>query len=409
MPIANLDALDNFVERKTKIGVIGAGRLGICFALLVDKAGYEVVVSDVRESYVKGLNDRVISTNEPLVAGLLKESNIKATTSNEEVIKECDIIYTFVATPSTKEGDYDVSAVDTVVSDINRTGWATTGSNGSTICGKTFVVGCTTNPGDCEKWARQLEDLSIKVFYNPEFIAQGSIIKGLREADMVLVGGDYDAHEEHNSIMSIYQSIQTTPLNYNSMSTKAAELVKLAVNCYLTMKISYANQVGEVMSRFGLGQEIDSVLGAIGADSRIGSKYLNYGFGFGGPCLPRDNRAFAYAAERVGLKNNIGLTIDAFNDEHSDFLADYLCERNPDKKRSFYFEEGVTYKKGTDILEESQQYKLFKELLKRGYHCVALELPEVADRVYNDLMFTWPGQFKFIYTEDQAPEGAFKI
>ena len=81
----DLDSLDNFIDKKGhKIGVIGAGRLGICFALLEDKAGYDVVVSDVRESYVKGLNDRVISTNEPLVADLLKESNIKATTSNRE-------------------------------------------------------------------------------------------------------------------------------------------------------------------------------------------------------------------------------------------------------------------------------------------------------------------------------------
>jgi nucleotide sugar dehydrogenase len=395
MSLVDLDALDNFVEKKTKIGVIGAGRLGICFALLVDRAGYDVVVSDVRESYVKNLNERVISTNEPLVEDLLKESNIEATTSNREVIEQSDIIYTFVATPSTKDGDYDVSAVDSVVKDFEG------------VTSKIFVVGCTTNPGDCERFQKKLD--GVKVFYNPEFIAQGSIVKGLREADMVLCGGDYEAHEEYNSIMKIYEGIQVTPLNFNSMSLTAAEMTKLAVNCYLTMKISYANQVGEVMSRFGLGREIDTVLDAIGADSRVGSKFLNYGFGFGGPCLPRDNRAFAHAAERVGLKNNIGLTIDAFNDEHSDFLADYLCERNPDKKRAFYFSEGITYKKGTDILEESQQYKLFKELLNRGYHCVALELPEVSDKVYNDLMYTWPGQFKFIYTEDQTPEDAFII
>ena len=407
--LADLDALDNAFDTKPKIGVIGAGRLGICFALLADRAGYDVIVSDVRQSYVKNLQEKKISTNEPLVEELLKECNLKATTSNEEVIKEADIIYTFVATPSLQDGSYDVSAVDQVVNDIDGTGWATTGPNGSTICGKTFVVGCTTNPGDCEKWVTKLEDLSIKVFYNPEFIAQGSIIKGLREADMVLVGGDYDAHEEHNSIMSIYQSIQTTPLNYNSMSLTAAEMTKLAVNCYLTMKISYANQVGEVMSRFGLGEEIDTVLDAIGADSRVGSKFLGYGFGFGGPCLPRDNRAFAHAAERVGLKNNIGLTIDAFNKEHSDFLADYLCEKNPDKKRPFYFPEGIAYKKGTDILEESQQYKLFKEMMKRGYKCVAMELPEVSERVYNDLMYTWPGQFKFIYNVEHVPEDAFEI
>ena len=396
MALVDLDALDNIIPDsfpvRPKIGVIGAGRLGICFALLVDRAGYDVVVSDVRQTYVKNLNDKHISTNEPLVNELLKESNIKATTSNRDVITSSDIVYTFVATPSTSDGNYDVSAIDSVVKDFEG------------FSGKKFVVGCTTNPGDCEKFKKALPN--IKVFYNPEFIAQGNIINGLLYADMVLVGGEYD-----QDITNLYYAIQGPKMEpqMNFMSLTAAELTKMALNCYLTMKISYANQVGEVLSRFGLGEEIDTVLDAIGADSRVGSKYLGYGFGFGGPCLPRDNRAFAHAAERVGLKNNIGLTIDAFNDEHSDFLVDYLCERNPNKKRPFYFSEGVTYKKGTDILEESQQYKLFKELLNRGYQCVALELPEVADRVYNDLMFTWPGQFKFIYTEDQAPEDAFTI
>jgi len=397
MPIASLDDLDNFVEPRPTIGVIGAGRLGICFALLADRAGYKVIVSDVRKDYIKNLQEKKISTNEPLVPELLEQSDIKATTSNEEVIKESDIIYTFVATPSLTDGSYDVSAVQKVVDDILDTPLVFTDR-------KTFVVGCTTNPGDCDKFAEQLPGM--KVYYNPEFIAQGAIVKGLLKADMVLVGGEYD-----RDIVDLYYRIQGPEMEprMNFMSLTAAELTKIALNCYLTMKISYANQVGEVMSRFGLGEEIDTVLNAIGADSRVGSKFLNYGFGFGGPCLPRDNRAFAHAAERVGLKNNIGLTIDAFNDEHSDFLVDYLCERNPNKKRPFYFSEGVTYKKGTDILEESQQYKLFRELLNRGYQCVALELPEVADRVYNDLMFTWPGQFKFIYTEDQAPEDAFTI
>ena len=76
-----------------KIGVIGAGRLGICFALLLEEAGYDVVVSDVRTGYIKSLQENKISTNEPLVADLLKDAkNLKATTSNQEVIEECDII-----------------------------------------------------------------------------------------------------------------------------------------------------------------------------------------------------------------------------------------------------------------------------------------------------------------------------
>ena len=261
MALVDLDALDNIIPDsfpvRPRIGVIGAGRLGICFALLVDRAGYDVVVSDVRESYVKNLNDKHISTNEPLVNELLKESNIKATTSNRDVITSSDIVYTFVATPSTQDGNYDVSAIDSVVKDFEG------------FSGKKFVVGCTTNPRDCEKFKKALP--SIKVFYNPEFIAQGNIINGLLYADMVLVGGEYD-----QDITNLYYAIQGPKMEpqMNFMSLTAAELTKMALNCYLTMKISYANQVGEVLSRFGLGEEIDTVLDGIGADSRVGSKDL---------------------------------------------------------------------------------------------------------------------------------------
>ena len=397
MPIASLDDLDNFVEPRPTIGVIGAGRLGICFALLADRAGYKVIVSDVRKDYIKNLQEKTISTNEPYVPELLKQSDIVATTSNEEVIKESDIIYTFVATPSLTDGSYDVSAVQKVVDDILDTPLVFTDR-------KTFVVGCTTNPGDCDKFAEQLPGM--KVYYNPEFIAQGAIVKGLLKADMVLVGGEYD-----RDIVDLYYRIQGPEMEprMNFMSLTAAELTKIALNCYLTMKISYANQVGEVLTKFGLGEEIDKVLNAIGADSRVGSKYLGYGFGFGGPCLPRDNRAFAHAAERVGLKNNIGLTIDAFNNEHSDFLADTLCQKHQDKKVPFYFPDGITYKKGTDIVEESQQYRLFKELLSRGYKVTVMELPEVVEKLYDDLVYTWPGQFKFIYNEEHIPHDYYMV
>ena len=92
-----------------KVGVIGAGRLGICFALLLEQAGYEVVASDVREDYVKNLQERKIDNHEPAVKELLsKATNIAFKTGNLEVIEECDILYTLVATPSLPDGSYDI-------------------------------------------------------------------------------------------------------------------------------------------------------------------------------------------------------------------------------------------------------------------------------------------------------------
>jgi nucleotide sugar dehydrogenase len=356
-----------------KIGVIGAGRLGICFALLCEQAGYEVVVSDIRDDYVKALQNKQIETNEPEVLDLLKKSvNLTATTSNSEVIKQCDIIYTLVATPSLPTGDYDVSSVWKVIDDIVESG----------VTNKSFVVGCTTNPGDCVEFEKKLSDYGWDVFYNPEFIAQGSIIKDLRNADMVLIGGNNS--KVYEELYSLYNKIQTTPPKVSLMSTTAAELVKLAVNCYLTTKISYANLVGEVMALSGLGNEIKTVLDAIGSDSRVGKKYLNYGYGFGGPCLPRDNRAFAAYAKKQGLEYNLGETTDNFNKQHSNFLLKQVINENKEGL-PFYFDY-ISYKKGTDMLVESQQYKLCLDLLESGFRVYIDDIDSIINQVKNDLI-----------------------
>ena len=349
-----------------KIGLIGAGRLGICLALLMAEAGYEVLASDVREDYVHSLRNKAIRTTEPAVQELLERShNIDFTTSNERVIKECEIIFTLVATPSLEDGSYDVSAVDDVVSDIQKYGW----NNMDSLVGKSLVVGCTTNPGDCDVFQDKLSEVGMDVYYNPEFIAQGSIVCDLRFADMVLVGGEGHHRSE---LERIYEGIQN---GYRSptvhfMSAKAAELTKIAVNCFLTTKISYANMIGQVLSLSGLSDEIDTVLNAIGSDARIGKKYLGFGFGFGGPCFPRDNRAFAAYAQQIGVEHNIGTTTDNFNDAHTEFLKNYVIKNNP-KKLPYCFKY-LTYKRGIDIITESRPYDLAKILLDEGYsvYCI---------------------------------------
>ena len=375
-----------------KIGVIGAGRLGICFALLCEQAGYDVLVSDVRDGYVKNLQRKIISTNEPEVAKLLSNSSkLSATTNNLKVIRECDVIYTLVATPSAKDGSYDVSAVWKVVEDLKKAGKKNTD-------GKAFIVGCTTNPGDCAKFQEELNDLNIDVFYNPEFIAQGTIIKDLRRADMVLIGGK--SNEIYDNLCELYNKIQETPPKISIMSTTAAELVKLAVNCYLTTKISYANMVGQVMSLSGMEEEIPTVLGAIGDDTRVGRRYLNFGFGFGGPCLPRDNRAFAAYAKELGLDYNLGETTDNFNDKHSDFLKENFIYKNIDSL-PFYFEY-VSYKQGTDILTESQQYKLCIDLLDDGYTVYINDNDAIMDMITKDLSEKYPDNVKFGEPEEEV-------
>ena len=325
----------------------------------------------------------MIDTHEPGVQELLsKSTNITFKVGNLDVIEECDILYTLVATPSLPDGSYDVSAVWRVVNDIQQ--------SGLNVSGKSLVIGCTTNPGDCELFKKQLEPYGIDVFYNPEFIAQGSIIKDLQNADMVLIGGNGNHLEALNEI---YSKIQVIDPHVYNMSTTAAELVKLAVNCFLTTKISYANMVGEVMSLAGLEDEISHVLNAIGADTRVGSKYLKYGYGFGGPCLPRDNRSFAAYAKKLGLEYNLGKTTDDFNNEHAKFLKNYFIKKN-ERNLPFWF-QSIAYKKGTDILAESQQYRLCIDLLDAGYKVYVQENRAILDQVEDYLKSTYDDRIIF--------------
>jgi nucleotide sugar dehydrogenase len=361
-----------------KIGLIGAGRLGICLALLIEQEGYHVIASDVREDYIKDLQNKKINSTEPQVQELLEHSiNLEFTTDNRKVIRESDVIFTLVQTPSLEDGSYDVSAVWEVVEDIKQ--------EMSSIANypKSFVVGCTTNPGDCDQFKDALPE-SVDVYYNPEFIAQGSIVDDLRHADMVLLGGK---GQHSGALEMMYYQIQNgfKVANVHTMSTRAAELTKIAVNCYLTTKITYANQVGQVMIRDGMEDEVKTVLKAIGGDSRIGTKYLNYGFGFGGPCFPRDNRAFAAYASKAGVETPLGATTDKFNDEHTEFLKEYFINKNKDN-RAYVFHY-LTYKDGVDILTESRPYDLALSLLDAGYEVYCLD-STAKDRIDSRIKFS---------------------
>lgn len=379
-----------------KIGVIGAGRLGLTFALLCEKAGYDVLVSDKREDYIQNLNQGVCVTNEPMIQEMLFTAyDFSATTDNIEIIKKCDMIFTFVSTPSTVDGNYDTSKVFEVVNDF-----FTASQLDIPVHGKKLIIGCTTNPGDVEQIQDKLRMFDIQVAYNPEFIAQGEIVKGLEQSDIVLIGTEYT--EIGNTLVKIYEKIQTTPVNAHIMSSKAAEVTKIGINCFLTNKISYANMMGDILMKAGLNKEIDTVLSAIGGDSRVGKKYMKYGFGFGGPCLPRDNRALGVYAKNLGMELNLPLTVDEFNKEHSIFLKDHYISLNPNKENPFVMNY-ITYKRGSDILEESQQFKLCIDLLDEGYFVNVIEIDEVAKNLQS-LSESYNGRLKF-YKQGTKPEG----
>jgi UDP-glucose 6-dehydrogenase len=142
--------------------------------------------------------------------------------------------------------------------------------------------------------------------------------------------------------------------------------------------------IGEICLKSNIGEETEVVLKSIGDDSRINNKYLKFGYGFGGPCLPRDNRALGKHMETINLKVNIPYEIDFFNEKHSDFLYDKLISENPNKNIPFIF-NSVSYKKNVDIITESQQLKLVKKLLENGFKVTVIDNLQILSMITDEL------------------------
>ena len=343
------------------------------------------------------MNQKLYLTNEPIVQKLLFESkNIKATVDNVEVIKECDIIFTFVPTPPMMDNTYNTENVFKVTNEFFNAS-----SLDIPIYEKNFVICSTTNPGDVDQIQKKLAMFNIRVAYNPNLVIEGEIIKSFENADILLIGTEYE--EISKNIVSIYHKFQKTPINSYVMSIKACEVSKISIMTFLSLKINYANMIGEFMINLGLENEIDLVLNSIGGDSRIGKKYMKYGFGFGGKYLPKALRAIGSYFKTLGM--NVLSSPEDFNTQHSLFLKNFFIKKNPDKSVPFVMNH-ITNKKGNGMLEESQQFQLCIDLLNSGYILNVIETPEISKSL-NSLSESYGGRLKF-YKEGTNPEG-FKI
>jgi UDPglucose 6-dehydrogenase len=381
------------------IGVIGGNEIGLSFALLCEKIGYEVIFSELEEDYVYNLNNKICITNEPMIQSmLLNSNNFSATTDNLELMKVSDMIFTFVPTNQSIEGNFDTTKVFDVMSNFY-----TLSSLNIPLYEKKFIVSSTTNPGDVGQIQTRLYPYNVQVAYVSEFTSKGDIVKGFQQSDTLLIGTEYQ--EFANELIQLYTKIQTTSLNAYVMSIKSAEISKIAINTLIATKITYANMLGETMINSGLGDEVNMVLSAVCGDSKIDKKHLKYGYGFGGPSIPKDNRVFGNYVNSVGVKVNLPLTIEEYNKNHSEFIKNYFTQKNPDKSIPFVM-DGISHKKGFDVMEESQQFQLCIDLLDEGYTLYVIEINEITKKL-TSLSDSYSNRLKF-FKPNTNPSG-YKI
>lgn len=338
----------------SNISVLGIGRLGLGLALLIEKAGYNVLGVDINEEYVKQLNNKTFKTKEPEYENLLQNSkNFNTTLDLNEGLQHSDIIFIMVQTPNSGGNKfYDHSIVSNLLQKINE----------KKVENKHVIIGCTLMPKYIDEVGSFLlsDCKNTTLSYNPEFIAQGEIIKGFLNPDMILIG-TY-SQELGEILKEIYSKIVKTDPKYCIISPLEAEITKITINGYITTKLSFANMISDVCDSIGANKE--KVLDSIGSDSRIGNKYFRPGYSFGGPCFPRDTRALALFVDQNNINNELLLSTTKYNNLHSDFLTQKLLDENKDE----YVIENVCYKQDSKIpiIEESAKLKIAKKLVENG-------------------------------------------
>lgn len=341
------------------IGVIGTGRLGLCTALLFEQAGLQVMCYDVNEQIRDAINTRKIKSNEHGVPEMLAQAkNIFAVDSLEKLM-HIDTLFCIVPTPSLSDGSYNHEYIERMAEEMISLS-PLLSKRKSTL----LNICCTTMPGYCETLQRKFVDkgLPIDVCYNPEFIAQGDILRGFVNPDLLLIG---EANKVcGDTLVALYKKVVQTDPRICRMTRTEAEITKISINCFITTKISFANTIGDVC--LSQGANPARVLKAIGSDSRIGTKYLNWGHGYGGPCFPRDNRALCLFSQQKGIHNLIGEATDAINGTHLDSIKQRLIQKANETGKPFLFRD-LAYKLGTTIVEESQSLKLAQALELEGY------------------------------------------
>lgn len=345
------------------LSVVGLGKLGMCMAACLAHRGYDVIGVDVDTGRVTAVNEGRPPIQENGLDELMRASGgrLRATTDYREAVRQSEITFIVVATPSLADGSYSNAQLEAAIREIGR---ALRDKPGYHV----VAVTSTVMPGTTEGVVKPiLEETSGRrcgegfgLAYNPEFIALGSVIRDLLNPEFVLIG-EMD-RVTGDRLEDVYRQICVRTPAFARMSPINAEIAKLSVNCYVTMKISFANTLAEVCERVP-GGDVDAVTAALGLDSRIGPKYLRGGLGFGGPCFPRDNRAFVRLAEQHGLAAEIAVAVDRVNERQVDRLVAMILGCGPVSSVAIL---GLAYKPGTHIVDDSQPVEIARHLSDRG-------------------------------------------
>ncbi len=357
-----------------KITVVGTGYVGLVTGTCFAETGNHVVCVDIDKEKVVRMQNGEIPIYEPHLDGLfernIKQGRLTFTTDLKDGIKDSRIIFLALPTPPGQDGSADLKFILKVADDL-----------GKIITDYCIVINKSTVPVGTAEKVRDAISKNCKVPFdvvsNPEFLREGFAVDDFMKPDRVVIG---TRSEKAKKILSeLYSPFvrQGNPIYF--MDERSSELTKYAANAFLAMKITFMNEIANLCEK--VGANVDSVRIGIGADERIGKRFLFAGIGYGGSCFPKDVLALAHTSEEYKYDFNIIQSVIKVNERQKTIIIDKIKSHFGDnlkgKKVAIW---GLAFKPDTDDIREAPALYIIDSLLKEGVSVHAYD-PEAINNV----------------------------
>lgn len=351
--------------RSWPVGVIGLGHVGLATAVAfahhrIPVVGYDVS-GPIRASVSRGRPPFYERDLDRCLEQTVHRKLLRVAGSIEEVVGTCDPVLLCVPTPAARSGRVDLRPLGSALREIGR--FMRNAPDSPTI-----VIKSTVPPGTVDGFARPLlartsgrAEPEVGVASNPEFLAEGSMVMDALHPERIVIGTR--RRKDRRILKEIYGPFRA-PIA--ELTPPAAELVKYASNAFLSLKVTFANELARFSERIGV--DVDDVLAVVGRDSRIGPKFLSAGPGYGGSCFSKDLRALLFVARRLGVRPRILSDLAASNADQSAHAADLVLAALGKERRSrpIVAVLGLSFKEDTDDARDSRAIPLVRALLRRG-------------------------------------------
>jgi len=337
---------------KPKIGIFGAGWVGLVTGACFAELGHEVVVRDVVPERIEALNAGRVPLHEPGLEELLERNRERLTFTLElDDVVDAPVLFVCVGTPPTYSGDADLSAVWSVVDQLPA------------LEERALLVMKSTVPvGTGDKVRAALDargHAHVGYVSNPEFLSEGSAVHDFMKPDRVVVGAFTEA--DAKTVASLYDPLETTVVDADVAS---AEMIKLAANAFLMTRISFINEIANVCE--ATGADVVKVAEGVGLDHRLGPHFLRAGIGWGGSCFPKDGVALKQLASNSGYHFQLLSAVIEVNELQKRRVVGKL-EKHLGKLRGKTIALlGLAFKPNTDDLREAPSLVLASRLLAEG-------------------------------------------